>query len=1461
MVCGLFAAALQWKLTLLIPPGPSVASDDSEDEAEHLQRSCQNETSELHLDILDLQEDRPETSDAIDNWIDVVMPGDSDEVVDVDGLDDGDDDFCRSSVVGGLFGATQANAIREHGPMGKEEAVGGQHICHAPTQQAGDLKKVTHGSLTGRNIQPNCSAQISPETRLQTPTHTEQQVAILHSHKSQPPHVLKAVFTITKVVLQSSGIWDTVEEENDDVCGDPFKESQNRKQATVTSNPSASVQRHLSPVVAALLNHNISSPSIEAACAMGKTLIKEKAGIIVDLDTDMVIDISDDSDQDITEPPKAYEAFQRPKSLGLGNFQTHGPESSHRDEEAWTISLHPVEPEMLQPLQNCICQWSVGYAWQDDNESNPIWAFHNDVLMGQEVMDQVSCYLAYQAVLSSGGVPKLLCLVPPSVFGALMRSSEFAQGPVQWMRHAGHQGAQRLQGLRDMVWTSNCTPARILLPVIDPRVIHSYMWYGDVQPQAEGPGFSCQLKYLDSLSAPSMSTFNQRLQEAKLVLSYLLPQLTVNTTGVHMKIPAYRQKPGSLDCGVFVCQAVSALSSFKDSALHQPLSVPVVRKRILDILGVCADKGLVKIGSGQKHAFHITLHSEPRLASPPWRAEQSVDTLPPIIIKKGLQDWVAPKYERSLSEPRGFHPSELVSVNWDTLFGPRAAACFTVPSLENTRKFLKKLDSNDDQLPPVMLSGVVPRLPSYLLEAVLLHDDPTPSHNFLPPGVHVVGGDDEARLQYPEDCAGVVRMGHMLSHLREGRERSYAILTGESSGEPLRLDWSRNTVDLELEHLAASLDIDSLSLTASKPQFIMPAALHAYPPRATTLTTDNGLSVDVNGKKTPLSHSTSPGHGVFIALQVELTLLPWFIVPNFTLLNMGINNQFRVNVFFPNLFKGTNAGGRYITMLTKEEFTKWWEQVFLIAFARARHSCAEALIDTWIRLNTELPKSYSAAEGHCLNGSRSFSGYKIMPQMLNLILGLAVDVVQQDVRLAMFQGFFYHIWGINLKAVAEAIPERSGGSTVLHVLQLFPIVDWSRQNPLDIVLDVGIEINVRRENLPLDVEDLTLLWKLDELKDLTAGSWRKPTIDAYVHSHVVGGINARPRTHIGGAFYKLQAYHKDKVLTYIHSDNSIGTGFSPQDGLLGSKAYHVQTSRRQEAWETGRGSYGVRIEWRCGLWGATEILKLDPELWKTRFLTAGAIRPDDMSSSRGMVKDLGIVSRAIAFGIASIPLHRFGPDMLRVTGDVTISRYPILKYVNRKNPAGARIKTATASHQTDEDTEAPAGDSETEQDTWGEDDQAWVERLINVTFASWLWTTLPEQDRVSNLAAPRYAGPLLLRNWGSIVDRVQYRERSRAGGFDRAIARFFPPDWVLPDTGRQWRSLGVAVLDQIQERIQTVGLTSQAEYSQRLRTALEGVLKHWEYLPGAQKRTVWIFEGSGKTKTYMICRNPNVRRL
>ncbi|KAG8695048.1 hypothetical protein FRC08_008071 [Ceratobasidium sp. 394] len=602
-------------------------------------------------------------------------------------------------------------------------------------------------------------------------------------------------------------------------------------------------------------------------------------------------------------------------------------------------------------------------------------------------------------------------------------------------------------------------------------------------------------------------------------------------------------------------------------------------------------------------------------------------------------------------------------------------------------------------------------------------------------------------------------------------------------------------------------------------------------------------------------------------------------------------------------------------MLSKEDFTEWWEEVMMQSVARVAAICPQELSSSCIRLYQELPKTYAAAEDRAVTGKRSFSGFKVTPELLNLILSLARKVVDRTLRLAKYRGFFFHIFGINLKAVAEAIPARLGGDTVLHVLQLYPIVDWSIQNPRDIVLDVGLEINVRRDRLPLDLQDLTILWKLEPLTRLMR-SWCKPHIDPYVHSHVVGGLSAKPRSHIAGMFFYMHAYMKDKVLTYVHRDNSQGAGFSPLDGLSCSKIYVDQVAKCLRAWSHGTGSYGCRVEFRCGPWAAGEILKFEPDLWTRRFLSAGAIvgiptfaivrlktimmhsyqwffenmqqlpqsdrrsegvlllasaltyimhglvkRPDEMSSSRSMCKDLQLVTRAIRYGMASIPANRLGPDLSRMEGYITIEKYPIIKYANRKNPAGARLKTSSQRWGSGDLNVISDGNSLTPQEpTWTEEDEAWVEELVNGKLARWLWTRLPEKDRAETARVEVNEGPLLLRKWQSATGAgVRYASRKHQGGFDKVVGMLTPPNWVSTLTTPQWASLSTAVLQPIQDRIDDAPNHIQEAYSRHLRSSVLAVLTTWEFLPACQKMRVWSYEGTGRTKVYMVHRNPRFR--
>lgn len=79
----------------------------------------------------------------------------------------------------------------------------------------------------------------------------------------------------------------------------------------------------------------------------------------------------------------------------------------------------------------------------------------------------------------------------------------------------------------------------------------------------------------------------------------------------------------------------------------------------------------------------------------------------------------------------------------------------------------------------------------------------------------------------------------------------------------------------------------------------------------------------------------------------------------------------------------------------------------------------------------------------------------------------------------------------------------------------------------------------------------------------------------------------------------------------------------------------------------------------------------------THFIQGLVKVPGAMSSERAMVKDLHIIQRARRYGIPSIPPERLGPDLRRIAGRVTLQRYPILKYIARKCPAGGRMKHST----------------------------------------------------------------------------------------------------------------------------------------------------------------------------------------
>ncbi|QRV97793.1 capsular polysaccharide export protein [Ceratobasidium sp. AG-Ba] len=1146
---------------------------------------------------------------------------------------------------------------------------------------------------------------------------------------------------------------------------------------------------------------------------------------------------------------------------------TSDEKGDHTDSEIKATSPRSC----LAALANYLTYLDHTCNWSNESENNPLHDAASSPLMAEHVMDLVTSYLTH-GTLNKCGL-KRVCLVPAGLSGAVMAMENISEGLQTWKLTTGPSSMRQLIDQRGMVWSNREPPSMIVMPYIDRALVHSYLAFGKVVRRPGCDLYDLHLNLLDSLNRPSSKEVTSRLEMFMTIVRHLLPQIDGRITGSYFASTQYRQLPGSVDCGWFVCQAVSSITHGRDMASFRPLPIDLVKTRVQDILMQCRDGALHQLSLGHVLKSPIILHQQ--FAPPPWKQ------LPlPVQHKPPAPQWVKPDIERSLSVPPGDSlRNDGTHGSWEDVFGPRPEIAFERVSGEAFQGFLDAIAEGTYTPPPGLLANTGAQLADSLEQAVLLEGE-TANLTWAP---DALSGYDSSGNESRDSVSGpgVKRFLQGVRSIPDGRERSQTLLTGERRNQNLSLNWTRDSIEIEEEWLKAGLDIDSLSLTAENPQFTMPLQFYLYPPRASTLTTDNGLSVLVDGKPKKLSH-----------------------IPNFTLAKTGAGGDFRVNVFFPGYDKGKNLGNRVITMLNDGDFAQWCNEVMLPALVRLEMFCDPQYRHAILALRQTLPKSYQRSKPNGATGSDTFTGYRILPELFNHLMSYCRKIVNFFPHLAKFRGFFFHVFGMGLKSLGQEVT-RNDGNALLHVLKQYPIVDWSLQNPRDIVADVGLEINLLEEELPNEIDGITLIWKISALQRLAQEVWRKPHVNSYMHSHVVGGISTSPRAPIGLMFYYMHAYMKDKGITYKHRDFSYGAEFAPLDGLSNSQRYVRDMKELRARLVECFGSYGIRIEWRCGVWAANEILGMDPRLWIGRFLQVGAIvavrthhvvnlkvmfidsyrwfftqlqqlrpaerssepvllmacvltyliqglvkRPDEMSSSRYMAKSLSIVARARQFGFVSIPSRCLSSDCLGMSHALSLNCYKILRYAARKNPAGARIKGSTLT-VTERTYEAHQSNPGTSQDVCpavamidGHELTGWLVEHINHTLASWLWARMTPGDKVQRVPLHAFHGPFLLRNWTTCVDAtVTYRIRPSRSGYSNVVNFLFPRNWQLMDVGKVWGTLQTMLLDPIQERLVSLDPVARTQCSQLMRTEISRIMRTWEYLPCTHKGTVWTYSG------------------
>ncbi|QRW16636.1 capsular polysaccharide export protein [Rhizoctonia solani] len=1020
----------------------------------------------------------------------------------------------------------------------------------------------------------------------------------------------------------------------------------------------------------------------------------------------------------------------------------------------WIPCLNTLDHNELMILSTCIEAWEPAINWEAQSNHNPLWDVLHSPLMAS----------------------------PESLAQLLTQQS--------------------------MIWTHNLAPQIILIPIVDHKAMHCYLWYGKVIHNSILNKLDLSLQLLDLLPNPGSSKFNCQFVFVKKLVNYMLPHINGSIKGSLMDLPYYCQRPGSADCGYFVCQAVLALTMNHERALDDLIGITEIKGQVFQILQDCKDGALQNLSDGYIPHSSIVLHKSSTIAPPPWLGtlDQTANNHSDPNSKK-KQTWNVPQIVRSLSEPSEDIPPEGLSGGWNKVFGEQME-----------RRFATLSDTSRNALwcgwsaPPKFDEGPP------------LEDDNTEEVSWLP-GDHVQLDLDSDSLEEPNNSLAVPRFLKSLPYLGSEDDQNKALLTGCHKRRPLRLNWARDPLPIEPESLTAGLTVDSLSLTVKSPQFTSNISLHV----------------------TKLSH-----------------------IPNFTWGHVGSANPFRINVFFPNYEKGKNAGGRYITMLNAQDCSLWYTEVVRQAIMQAEMRCAPQLRHAVTSLQQELPVTYSNAESLVNGGSqgRLHREYPVCHEVFNIIALLAREIVENTRRLAKFKGFFFHIWGSGLKSLGHQIPNERG-SALLCIFKEYPFVDWSLQNPQDIVVDIGLEINIKQEELSLDTNNLTLLWKLSVLKQLIWPAWRKGHVNSYMHSRVVAGLSAAPRSLISHSFYYSHAYMKDKVVTYRHCDSSIGIGFSPKDGLNNTDQYNNEIAKLTKGWTQSTGCYGVQLEWRCGIWASEQILRLDPSLWVQRFLMKGAIlafkthhvvqlkvtflraydyffcrvqvlpapqrrseevlllaavlhylmhglvkRPDEMSSSCYMAKGLGILSRAMSYGFASFTEYKIlqysachtpagaclKPTLSLSKTDQFIIR--ALENMQQKNAAKRVMHTGKKLIQKSNNPTTPSN-SAPRQLTTETEDFVFFDHLINEDLSGWLWSKFPIQDQTEAPNLRSFEGPFQLKLWkNSVGPGVKCKSRISRAGFQNVISQLFPDDWVMKDRGQMWDSYQAVVLDPIIKRLE-----------------------------------------------------------
>ncbi|KDN39105.1 hypothetical protein RSAG8_09012, partial [Rhizoctonia solani AG-8 WAC10335] len=798
--------------------------------------------------------------------------------------------------------------------------------------------------------------------------------------------------------------------------------------------------------------------------------------------------------------------------------------------------------------------------------------------------------------------------------------------------------------------------------------------------------------------------------------------------------------------------------------------------------------------------------------------------------------------------------------------------------------FFLELTQPKTSHPEGMLVGTSGRSVEHLEKAVFLGPHPSWPQRF-----------PDRLLQVPE-AYSLDEFTHLLHSLGgpESRDGQILLLTMKHENKRIKLNWLKDATFPEKEQLMASFDVDSLTLTVQDaPELLEAGTFWPYPNRSLSLTYRNELSVMFDEKK-----------------------IDMHTCPNFCVMSLGSNNQFRLLVFLPNCRE--RLGNLWRNLPYEHEMSGWYH-----TFLTALQIISELVPVEWqhaVEKTIEaLPTTYEMAQNQATKGGgpRSFAGYRIEPQIMNHVFKVMRQIVDSTPSLEMYRGSFFHVCGINLKLANSNILGREDKNPLDFVFRNNMFLDWYSQNPNDIVADIAVTANILRRAVPQALKRGTLLMRYSPLREMVRPAYKTPIQDSYCHSEVIAGLHAIPLAAFirEAAIMKLQAYFKDMVLTYRSRESSVGTNFNVDQaiGLKPRGPFLSQMKAFQEIMEVA-GTYGLRFEWRLSAWGANQLMQKDAREIVDRLVDAEVIachptetvagfklalsrgwvavierqaqlpriarkspevvlltsvlaywlkglvkRPDVMGFTIDMTHRLNLVENARICGLPFLRSNTLDPEGLQMSYLVDAASFKIMANANVTLPNGHRIQNASTTRETQRAAAlqsppaTPQGPA-LDNSSWSDSSEQFLKLLLKQHFPQALWSFFPDANKTKGEVADKLRqGPLKRRSWDKMVEPLVTYNLLR-GKYMDSFEKLFPQNWSCEKAQGDWLRYNRNFLQRIRDHVNSKPAESRTAYSAVLRRKIRtSIMEQWDFLPAVQAYKIWPFTaGVDRVRIYRI---------